>query len=67
MYRNFGTYGVEGDATPLDQNARLHGEIVAPRWRNRLRPLLRKPLTHFIILGVLIFAAAHWLETRSQR
>lgn len=33
-------------------------------WRTRL---LREPLTHFVLLGVLIFAAAHYLETRSQR
>lgn len=67
MYRNFGTYGTEGNPTPLGQDARLHGKIEMTRWRDRLRPLLREPLTHFIILGVAIFAAAHWLETHSQR
>lgn len=33
----------------------------------RLRRLLREPLTHFIALGLLIFATAHYLEQRSQR
>jgi len=46
--------------------------IAAPKatragWRTRLRPVLREPLTHFLILGALIFAVSHWLETRSQR
>ena len=36
-------------------------------WRARLRPLLREPLTHFLVLGILIFAVSHWLESRSQR
>ncbi|MDE2404552.1 MAG: peptidyl-prolyl cis-trans isomerase [Sphingomonadales bacterium] len=36
-------------------------------WRSRLRPLLREPLTHFLVLGALIFAVSHWLEARSQR
>lgn len=33
----------------------------------RLKPLWREPLTHFLVLGILIFAVSHWLEARSQR
>jgi hypothetical protein len=41
-------------------------------WRKALdRPLLRavwrEPLTHFVLLGALIFAAADWIEARSTR
>jgi len=31
------------------------------------RKLRREPLTHFLILGALIFVVAHWLEARSTR
>lgn len=33
----------------------------------RLRPLWREPLTHFLAVGLLIFALAHWQEARSTR
>lgn len=35
--------------------------------RSRLTRVLREPLTHFVVLGLLIFAASHYLEARSQR
>ncbi len=38
-----------------------------PDARPWLARLLREPLTHFVVLGLLIFAAAHYLEARSQR
>jgi hypothetical protein len=59
MFRSFDEAGTASAATPAPAAAR--------RWRERLRPLLREPLTHFLILGVLIFAVSHWLESRSQR
>lgn len=37
---------------------------VTGTWRSRI---LREPLTHFVLLGLLIFAIAHWLEARSKR
>lgn len=36
-------------------------------WRTLGRRLLREPLTHFLILGVLIFIAAHIVEERTTR
>jgi hypothetical protein len=38
-----------------------------PRWRLRWRAILREPLAHFLIAGILIFAVSHWLEERSKR
>jgi len=35
--------------------------------RARLRPLLREPLTHFLLFGILIFIVAHAIEARSKR
>ncbi|WP_176593475.1 peptidyl-prolyl cis-trans isomerase [Sphingobium sp. EM0848] len=69
MYRSF---EAEGEAVANGQ-AQSPSEAADPRPSRRqriaarLRPLLREPLTHFVILGVLIFAVAHWLEARSQR
>lgn len=38
-----------------------------PRWRVLGSRLVREPLTHFLVLGVLIFIAAHVIEERSTR
>lgn len=37
------------------------------RWRGWVRAVVREPLTHFLLLGILIFIVAHVLETRSRR
>ena len=37
------------------------------RWAAQLRRIVREPLTHFLILGIAIFIAAHVVEERSTR
>lgn len=36
-------------------------------WRSLCRAVLREPLTHFLLFGILIFVAAHAIEARSKR
>lgn len=60
MYRTFEAAPETGQAPP-ERPARTASRP------NLLRRVLREPLTHFLLIGILIFAAAHWLETRSLR
>lgn len=60
MYRTFEAAPETGQAPP-ERPARTASRP------NFLRRALREPLTHFLLIGILIFAAAHWLETRSRR
>jgi hypothetical protein len=54
----------EWDEGWVDSDAR-------PRWRSRLSDLalrlLREPLTHFLLLGLLIFALARYFDEQSRR
>lgn len=65
MFRTFAEDAPAHGTTPAPAAAARRDR--AARIRRRLRPLLREPLAHFLLVGVLIFAAAHWLEERSQR
>lgn len=68
MYKTFAEPDGMGAIAPAAEVADP-GASGDRRWRlaGRLRPLLREPLTHFLVLGILIFAISHWLEARSQR
>lgn len=61
MFKSFAGADADAPAAVARDRAPVAG------WRARLRPVLREPLTHFLILGILIFAITHWLESRSQR
>lgn len=53
--------------SPLDAAIAVHvpvrAEAKAPRWRR----ILREPLTHFVLIGLAIFAVQQVLQYRSQR
>jgi hypothetical protein len=52
---------------PQPDNGLVHGAGGRSDLRGRVRAVLREPLFHFVLFGLLIFAAAHWQEARSQR
>jgi len=53
--------------TPVPRNAAVATASARAPWAPWLHPLLREPLFHFFIIGLAIFALAHWLEARSTR
>lgn len=53
--------------TPVPRNAAAATASARASWAPWLHPLLREPLFHFFIIGLAIFALAHWLEARSTR
>jgi hypothetical protein len=48
---------------PAGESSRLRRFLARPR----VQAILREPLTHFLLFGILIFLVAHAIEARSQR
>ena len=67
MHKTFDVAGGTPLARPPADEPLTAPTGLRPQIAARLRPALREPLTHFLVLGILIFAVAHWLEQRSQR
>ena len=65
MYRTFEAAPETGQAPPVRPSRA--GSAPKRSQRNLLSGVLREPLTHFLLFGALIFALAHWIESRSQR
>lgn len=54
-------------AAALSLTPEVQPPSATSRVRARLAPLLREPLTHFLLFGILIFIVAHAIEARSKR
>lgn len=63
MYKDAFTAGDLPIAQRASVGSRFKGEIAEPR----IRAVLREPLTHFLLFGVLIFLVTHAIETNSKR
>lgn len=63
MYQSFEA----SDETGLAGLRPDHTDRPIGHHKTALSRVLREPLTHFLLFGILIFAVAHWLESRSQR
>ncbi|WEK46239.1 MAG: peptidyl-prolyl cis-trans isomerase [Candidatus Andeanibacterium colombiense] len=65
MYKQDAFAGGEVPAVPgtVPQRSRLRNFLARPR----VRAILREPLTHFLLFGILIFLVAHGIEARSKR
>lgn len=63
MYK---TFEASGEIGPMGVRSRQTGLSIQDH-RGALSRWAREPLTHFLLFGILIFAVAHWLESRSQR
>lgn len=65
MYKQDAFANGEAPASPAP--AAKHGRLRAFLARPRMRTVLREPLTHFLLFGILIFLVAHAIEARSKR
>jgi hypothetical protein len=67
MYKTFREPGSAATAAPSPPSYPSEPRTRRSRVLAKLRLVQREPLTHFFLLGLLIFAVSHWLDERSQR